>query len=120
MVTFLAAGATVRVNAEVARDAKARARGLMFRKQLGASAGMLFVFQNSAVQHFYMKNTYIPLDMIFVTDDLKVVGVVHSAAPLTTTTRSVERPSRYVVEVNGGFARAHGIVTGTPVRISGL
>jgi uncharacterized membrane protein (UPF0127 family) len=110
-------GKTVRVEVELARTPAQREKGLMFRKKLNPYQGMLFLFDTEEVQSFWMKNTYIPLDMIFIDETMKVVGVVENAAPLTLTSRRVEAPSRYVLEVRGGFAAAHGIGPGTKVKL---
>ncbi len=105
---------------EVARTPLEVERGLMFREKLGADAGMLFVFPDTAEHTFWMKNTLIPLDMIFADEDGTVVGVVHGAEPLTTSPRSVGAPSRYVLEVNGGWAAAHGVARGDRLRVEGI
>ena len=87
---------------------------MMHRGELDPNGGMLFVFPANQVQNFWMKNTFIPLDMIFIDSRKVVVGVVHQAKPLTTTLRGIgDIPCRYVLEVNGGFARRHGIAAGT-------
>ena len=106
----------VSVRVELARTAQERGRGLMFREQLDADAGMLFLYENETIQRFWMRNTLIPLDMIFISADHRVVGVVENAEPQTDTLRQVEQPSQYVLEVNGGFAAANGIAAGTPVE----
>jgi uncharacterized membrane protein (UPF0127 family) len=116
-VVLQAAGRTVRVEVEVMRTPEERSRGMMYRRELAAYRGMLFIFDEEEQQSFWMKNTYIPLDMVFINGRLAVVGVVENAEPMTTTSRSVAAPSRYVLEVNGGFARRHGIRAGTPVRL---
>ncbi len=113
-------GSEVRVKVEIARTASERQRGLMYRESLEKGTGMIFVFDDPGVQVFWMKNTMIPLDMIFIGEDLAVVGVVESAEPLTLTPRTVGVPSLYVLEVEGGFAALHGIVAGTKVRFVGL
>jgi len=101
------------VKVEIAADDASRARGLMFRRALEPDHGMLFVFPESAVQSFWMHNTLIALDMIFLDETRTVVGVVANAAPRTDTPRSVGKPSRYVVEVAGGEAAAHAVGPGT-------
>ncbi len=111
---------TVRVPVEVVRTEEDRARGLMFRRELGAQQGMLFVFDQEEIQSFWMKNTYIPLDMIFINNAMQVVGVVEHAEPLTTTSRRVGNPSRYVLEVNSGFAKQHGVSAGAKVEFEGV
>jgi uncharacterized membrane protein (UPF0127 family) len=113
-------GKTVRVEVEVARTPEQRSRGLMYRKELASYRGMLFLFDREEVQSFWMKNTYIPLDMVFIDGKLKVVGVVENAEPLTTSSRRVEASSIYVLEVRGGFAAAHGIGPGTRVTLEGI
>lgn len=100
------------VKVEVARTDAERARGLMFRRELPADTGMVFVFESSEEHSFWMHNTLIALDMIFLDEDRRVVGVVPSAAPRTDTPRTVGKPSRYVVEVAGGEAAAHAVGPG--------
>lgn len=92
-------------------------RGLMHRRHLDPDAGMLFIMGRSAVWSFYMRNTLISLDMIFIEKDMSVVGVVHEAEPLSETSRGVERPSSFVLEVNGGWARDHFVDVGAAVRV---
>jgi uncharacterized membrane protein (UPF0127 family) len=113
-------GQTVRVAVEVVRTPEKISRGLMYRKSLGAHKGMLFIFPEEKLQSFWMKNTYIPLDMLFINKQLQVVGIVENAAPMTTTSRRVAAPSIYVLEVNGDFCRPRGIRAGTRVRLEGI
>lgn len=101
---------------EVADTPATRATGLMFRRELAPERGMVFVFPSEDYHTFYMKNTYIPLDMIFISSDLKVVGVIENARPLTLDIRSVDRPSLFVVEVRAFSASSKGIGPGTLVR----
>ena len=105
----------VRVRVEIARTDEEHRRGLMYRQNLAPDAGMLFLFDSDEIHSFWMKNTLIPLDLIFIRADGTVAGVVESAEPKTLTGRSVGRISRHVLEVNGGFAKAHGIGEGTRV-----
>jgi uncharacterized membrane protein (UPF0127 family) len=108
------------VRVEVARTEQQRARGLMFRRELAPDRGMVFLFDETSEHPFWMHNTLIPLDMIFLGDDRKVVGVVANAAPQTDTQRTVGKPSRYVVEVSGGEAGAHGVGPGTRAIFVGI
>jgi hypothetical protein len=110
--------AAVRVS--LARTEEQRRRGLMYVQNLPPDDGMLFVFEAEAEQSFWMKNTLIPLDMIFIRADLTVAGVVAEAKPLTLDPRGVDRPSRYVLEVNGGWAAQHAVTAGTKVRFDNL
>jgi uncharacterized membrane protein (UPF0127 family) len=89
----------------------------MFRKSLAPRHGMLFVFDREDDHTFWMKNTFVALDMIFVDKNYRVVGVVKRAVPHDETSRGVGRPSRYVVEVNAGFADEHRIRVGSRITI---
>ena len=108
------------VQVEVARTDEQRARGLMFRRDLPRDRGMLFIFDETSEHPFWMRNTLIALDMIYLGDDRRVVGVVTNAEPRTDTPRAVGKPSRYVVEVPGGEAAAHAVVPGTRAVFLGV
>ena len=103
------------VHVEIAANDADRSRGLMFRRDLPADHGMVFIFDKSDEHAFWMHNTLIPLDMIFLDEDRRVVGVVPNAAPRTDTPRTVGKPSRYVIEVGGGEAAVHAVGPGTQV-----
>ena len=105
---------------EVVRTPEAIQRGLMYRETMDENRGMLFLMPNEEVQSFWMRNTYIPLDMIFIGRDRRVVGVVKNTTPETDDRRSVGKPSIYVVEVNAGWAAAKGIEAGTPARFKNV
>lgn len=110
----------VTVNVEVARTSAETQRGLMFRRHMDPNAGMIFLFSRSRHLTFWMRNTYIPLDMIFITSDMRVLGVVENATPETDDAREVPGEGQFVLEVNAGFAREHGITAGTVVRFEGI
>ena len=95
-------------------------KGLMYREFLAPDAGMLFKMGDDADHAFFMKNTLIPLDMMFIKRDMTVAGIVENAEPRTLTLRRVGIPSRYVLEVNGGYARAHGVTAGAKVRFENI
>jgi uncharacterized protein len=95
-------------------------RGLMFRTELAPDAGMLFVSRAPQVHTFWMKNTLIPLDMIFIGADRRIVGVVENAEPRTLTSRSVPAPSQYVLEIPGGESARKGIHAGQQVLFQGV
>ena len=105
--------ASVRV--ELAATDSERERGLMYRRHMDADRGMLFLFDQTEHLRFWMHNTYLPLDMIFITSDMRVLGVVENATPQTDDSREVPGDSMYVLEVNAGFARSHGIASGSRV-----
>jgi uncharacterized membrane protein (UPF0127 family) len=120
VVVETAAGGRHAVAVEVARTDAERARGLMHRARLAEDAGMLFLFEESAVHAFWMKNTLIPLDMIFIGEDGRITGIVARAAPGDLSALSAGGPSRYVLEVNGGWAEARGVAVGDRVRFEGV
>jgi uncharacterized membrane protein (UPF0127 family) len=105
---------------EVANDDDTRQRGLMFRERMNADAGMLFLFDESEHMSFWMHNTYLPLDMVFITAEMRVLGVVENAEPRTDDPREVEGDSKYVLELNAGTARQYGIGPGVRVRFVGV
>jgi uncharacterized membrane protein (UPF0127 family) len=105
---------------EVARTPTEHERGLMFRRYLAADAGMIFLFDRPSVQTFWMKNTLIPLDMVFIDSDLRIVGIVANAEPQTETVRAVDEPSQYVLELAGGIAAKDGLRPGQRVEFQGV
>jgi uncharacterized membrane protein (UPF0127 family) len=107
------------VTVEVARTDAEHERGLMYRQDLAEDAGMLFVFPESAPRAFWMKNTLVPLDMLFIDEAGVVAGLVRDAEPLTLTPRGPGPgiSARYVLEVRGGWAARHGVGPGARVRM---
>jgi uncharacterized membrane protein (UPF0127 family) len=114
------AGGPVEVTVEVAATDPVRARGLMYRTSLADGHGMLFVFPTETDHAFWMKNTFIPLDLLFIGGDGRIVGIHADARPQSTAQISVGRPSRWVLEVPGGFAARRGIRTGDRVELRGV
>ena len=102
-----------RVEVEVARTEAERRQGLMFRRHLADDHGMLFLMPYDNEWVFYMRNTYLPLDMVFIDREWRVVGVVENAAPLTEDHRSVAGESRYVLELTAHTAGKLGMRPGT-------
>jgi uncharacterized membrane protein (UPF0127 family) len=105
---------------ELARSEPEREKGLMYREHLAPDAGMLFLFDRESVQTFWMKNTLIPLDMIFISADHKIVGIVHDAEPQTLNVRSVDDPSQYVLEIGAGLSAQLGLRAGATVAFHGV
>ena len=95
-------------------------RGLMYRQHLPLDAGMLFLMGEETDHAFYMRNTLIPLDIIFISRDLTIAGIAENAEPRTETLRRVGKPSLYVLEVNGGWTASHQVVPGAKVRFEGV
>lgn len=120
----------VRATLDVAADETARQRGLMGRAALGANEGMIFVFEEPDDYHFWMKNTLIPLDMIWL-DERGAVLFIHHAVPpcgnqdprddsCPTWGPPAGTRARYVIEMQAGFAKRHDIRPGQRVRLSGV
>jgi len=102
---------------EIAVTPDQRAQGLMFRQNLGGDEGMLFLYPTDRVATMWMKNTLIPLDMLFIAADGRVVRVAERTVPQSTETISSENPVRAVLELNGGTATRLGIAAGAVVRL---
>lgn len=105
-----------RFTVEVADEGAERAQGLMFRESMPAGAGMLFVYEAPQKAAFWMKNTLIPLDMIFADATGRVVRVHSDAVPGDTTPIEGGDGIQYVLEINGGLARRMGIAEGAELR----
>jgi uncharacterized protein len=108
------------VRVEIADTGAARELGLMYRQHLAPDAGMLFVFKQQQHLTFWMKNTEIPLDMIFAAPDGTVTGIIANAEPFSERELSVAGNSQYVLEVNAGFARRHGVKAGDKLAFTSL
>ena len=109
-------GNTVMV--ELADTKTEQAKGLMFRKNLDENEGMLFVFDSERRHSFWMKNTLIPLDMIWINSKNEVVHIEHSAPPCKESpcpTYSSDQYAQYVLELNGGWAIKHGLSLGDTI-----
>jgi hypothetical protein len=106
------------VSVEIAADESSREIGLMYRAHLGNDAGMIFVFPNSSHVDFWMKNTPIPLDIVFAGSNTHVIGIVENARPYSESMLGVPGASQYVLEVNAGFCAAHGVKAGDRLDFS--
>jgi hypothetical protein len=100
---------------EMVATPEERERGLMYRKELPEGRGMLFDFQTDQDVSFWMKNTYIPLDMIFIRSDGRILRIAENTEPLSTKTIPSGGPVRAVLEVIGGTAAKLGIAPGDKV-----
>jgi uncharacterized membrane protein (UPF0127 family) len=116
-VAFPEAAGNPKVEVELVSSDQEVQRGLMYRMKMAEEHGMLFKLSERRDHTFWMHNTCLPLDMLFVDDDGMVVGIVEGAAPLTDTTRSVGCPSSWVLEVNAGWCRRHGVRAGQKMGI---
>jgi uncharacterized membrane protein (UPF0127 family) len=101
-----------RIDVEVASTHAERMKGLMYRSSMDYDKGMLFLFEKEEVQSFWMKNTILPLDIIFI-DSRGVINTIYTnTTPYSEKSLPSKKPSRYVVEVNGGYCKNHGIKEG--------
>jgi hypothetical protein len=106
-----------RLTVEVANTEEARAQGLMHRRMLPESRGMLFVFREPALHGMWMVNTYVPLSVAFI-DDRGVIINIADMDPHTRMTHSAARPAKYALEVNRGWFASRGITPG--MRVEGI
>jgi uncharacterized protein len=113
---IVAAGGTRVIQIEIAKDDATRERGLMYRRFMPADQGMLFEFDREAPQSFWMKNTYIPLDMIFISRSGMVTNIVADTEPLSERVIPSGPACAAVLELNGGAAAAMGLRVGDKVR----
>jgi hypothetical protein len=101
---------------EVADTDAARERGLMYRRRLGADRGMLFDFKTVQPVSFWMKNTYIPLDMVFIGPDGRIVSIARNATPMSESLIPSAGPVLEVLELRGGRAAEIDAAPGDTVR----
>ena len=108
------------VTVEVADRGNARQRGLMMRKSMPENRGMIFVFEERTDHAFWMHNTCIPLDMMFIDKDGFITGIEENVPTMNDNTYSSGCASTYVLEVNAGWARKHGVAPGQKAQIDGI
>ena len=101
---------------ELASDPASQQRGLMFRRNLAPNAGMLFDFHRATSLSFWMKDTILPLDMLFIRSDGTISTIASNTVPLSTAPIPSAEPVRAVLEINAGLARELGIHVGDRVR----
>ena len=95
-------------------------RGLMFVRKMPENTGMLFIYEDSGVHSMWMKNTYIPLDMVFARADGTVSSVIHDTQPLSLTSQGSVEAVNYVLELNAGTARRLGIGKNSRLILEGV
>jgi len=117
-LTFPEASPGTMVSAELVNTPHDTARGLMYRTSLAEDRGMLFDLRTREDHKFWMHNTCIPLDLVYLDDDGLIVGIVENAPTLNDDPRGVGCPSFYVLEVNAGWARRHGVKAGQFVPLA--
>lgn len=108
------------IDVELAQDDGKRQLGLMYRDKLAENQGMLFVFEDEVTRAFWMKNTVLPLDMIFVNGRNEIVTIHKNTTPYSEQSYESTKPARYVIEVNAGFTDRHKISVGDRIAWSQL
>lgn len=116
-LTFLAMNNRVKtkIDIQIADNEFDRELGLMFRKKMNGNQGMLFIFPQTRIQIFWMRNTYLPLDMIFIDSTKEIVTIKKNTTPLSDKTYASSKPVQYVLEVNAGFCNKFNIKVGDKV-----
>lgn len=104
------------LHVEIVQNDEERMRGLMFRKQLGEDEGMLFVFEEARIQYFWMRNTFIPLDIAFIDANGKIIDIQRMEPLDETKSYASPAPVPYVLEVNAGWFARNGIAVGENVK----
>lgn len=111
-LTFFTKYGEVKINIEIADTDKERQKGLMFRDKLDENSGMVFIFEEEKYVSFWMKNTKIPLDMIFVSSNGTITEIKDNIQPCVSDPCDIytsKYPTKYVIEVNAGFSRKNNI-----------
>ncbi|WP_376693980.1 DUF192 domain-containing protein [Wenzhouxiangella sp. EGI_FJ10409] len=114
-----------RFSVEIADDDATRAQGLMFRDEMADDHGMLFIFPNERPRSFWMRNTRIPLDIIYLDRDLEVVSISAETPPCRSRSGRCpsypsEGPAQYVLEINGGRAAELGLAPGDRIEVGNV
>ncbi len=104
------------ISIEISDDEAEREQGLMYRKTMPDSCGMLFIFEFMQPLSFWMKNTFIPLDLIFLDDNYTIVNISKNATPLSEEAIPSVKEAMYVIEVNAGFCEKNNISEGKKIR----
>ncbi len=112
--------AQIKLSVEVADTPYALQRGMMFRTEVKPNTGMIFVFPDYTERWFWMKNTLVPLDMLFIDDTGMIVTIHPNAVPHDETPVKSVVPAKYVLEIGGGEAARHGFAVGDKIIFRGL
>ena len=113
-------GEPIRVSVEIADTLQKRSFGLMYRRDLPESHGMLFLFPREEPLSFWMKNTPLPLDIVFLNTAHTIVSIAQNTTPFSEKPLPSASPAQFVLEVNGGFCQRHGVTVGDQVEFAGI
>ncbi|WP_323788169.1 DUF192 domain-containing protein [Psychroserpens sp.] len=103
---------------EIADDDYSTQTGLMYRKRMENNQGMLFIFPDSDYRSFYMKNTEISLDIIYISEDKHIVSIQKNAKPMDETSLPSEAPAKFVLEVNAGLSETWNLEKGDTIEFT--
>jgi uncharacterized membrane protein (UPF0127 family) len=118
-VDFVASNGSVStVYVEVAGTPAEQKKGLMYMTSMDEDKGMIFVFDGDYPRSFWMMNTMLPLDMVFVNSRLEIVDINHNATPYSETVFTSRAGCKYVIEVNGGYCLGHGVSIGDKIKLA--
>lgn len=117
LVIEMQSGKKILLTVEIARTEREQKYGLMFVRHLADDEGMIFLFDDDVPLSFWMRNTFIPLDLLFLQADGRIINIVANAAPLDDTPLQSVRPGRAVLEINGGLSERLGIQPGDRVLL---
>ncbi len=109
----------IKLKIEIAGDNQKRTRGLMFREKLDENEGMLFVFEDSEIRNFWMKDTKIPLDIIFISEDFKIINLAEAELCNKDPCKiySSTKEAKYVLEINNGLSKKNNIKEGDKITL---
>jgi uncharacterized membrane protein (UPF0127 family) len=116
-LTFHTLASEVSFNVEIAEDAESRATGLMYREELRPLSGMLFMFEENGHYYFWMKNTPLSLDLIFMNEAFSIVAIIPDAAPNSLKNLDPGQDSRFVLEIAAGTAKKYGLKPGLSAKL---
>ena len=120
LTIFKSDSTTISLDIEIADNEYETQTGMMYRSSMKDSQGMLFVFDDERPRSFYMKNTRIPLDIIYISEDKKIVSFQKNAKPFDETSLPSNAPAKYVLEVNAGLSDLWSIAIGNAIEYSEL
>lgn len=117
MILHSSQGKAVPVPVEVVATPEKRSLGLMYRKDLPKTHGMLFLFPREQLLSFWMKNTPLALDIVYINSGHTIVGIIANTKPFSEEPLSSALPAQFALEVHAGFCRQHGIAVGSQVAL---
>jgi uncharacterized membrane protein (UPF0127 family) len=109
-----------KIDIEIADKTETRTQGLMYRNSMKENAGMLFIFDNQEMQNFWMKNTHIPLDILFIDKDMKIVTIQKNTTPFSLDGVPSTAPAQYVLELNAGYSDGYKLKVGDYIQFKRL